>query len=93
MEREVPSAAAVHAESDASLYSRTDTPSDSEELDLSGLIVILFFASIYIVNKDRKLGILSSSKLNYTVITQISPFYTCNAPPGGGGGTPSRLGV
>ena len=36
--------AAVHAESDGSL-SRTDTPSDSEELDFSGLVEVLSFCS------------------------------------------------
>ena len=40
MELEVPSGAAVHAESDAS---------DSEELDLSGLDVILFFCFNFIL--------------------------------------------
>lgn len=53
MELEVPSAA-VHAESDASL-SMTDTPSDSEELDLSGLVVILsfFFNIIFLIKKEN----------------------------------------
>ena len=45
---------AVHAESDRSLSSRIDTPSDSEELDLSGFVVILFFClNIIFLKKEN----------------------------------------
>ena len=60
------SSAAVHVESDASL-SRTDTPSDSEELDISGLVVILSFCLNIIF---LKLGILSSKLSNAVSIDQ-----------------------
>ena len=63
MELEVPSGAAVHAESDAS---------DSEELDLSGLDVILFFCFNFIENWAYWV------EVNWTIlIAQISHFYIC----------------
>ena len=68
MELEVPSGAAVHAESDAS---------DSEELDLSGLDVILFFCFNFILLIKIENWAYWVEE-NWTIlITQISHFYIC----------------